>query len=130
MPRAITIARAIRMRGPLYPMLPSRAVRPRRRQRDAGTASGLYLARVEVVFRMDTARTSVRLLMAELARAQRAIAHRDTETAQQAIAAALELDPHNVQALEWQADLREGRVSAPLRPHLAPVAAGPARPVA
>ena len=79
---------------------------------------------------MDTARTSVRLLMAELARAQRAIAHRDTETAQQAIAAALELDPHNVQALEWQADLREGRVSAPLRPHLAPVAAGPARPVA
>ena len=62
---------------------------------------------------MDPARTSLRLLMAELAAAKRAMSAGDVEQARRAVAAALAIDPGNVQALEWRAELERGGVPGP-----------------
>jgi hypothetical protein len=64
---------------------------------------------------MDAGRTTLRLLMAELGRAQRARARGDVDEARRALDAALAIDPGNVQAREWKAEL-EPRVPDAPRP--------------
>lgn len=76
---------------------------------------------------MDAGRTTLRLLMAELGRAQRARARGDLDETRRALEAALAIDPGNVQAREWKAEL-EPRVPAAPRP--APRAADGPPPLA
>src|SRR5215212_2870069 len=80
---------------------------------------------------MTAAHTTFRELVAHLGRAQRAFDARRLDEAEQAIAQALEIDPHNVQA----ADLRQriGKQREPAAPPrsragVAPAPTGPAAP--